>query len=263
MSKINCYQPLLGLLFYIILFSASCTVTKQSTYFKTLQQKDTTITGFISNTYESKIQVGDKLSISVSSLSPTEDAIFNASNNTTTTGNTTNISGIEVQPNGTVQLHRVGNILAASLTRKELSKNLEKQLLPYLKEPIVSVKYVNHKITIMGEVATPQVLNLPEEQISLIDALVLSGDVGINGKRNNVTIIRENGNQKQIKHVNLEDHSIFTSPWYYVQPNDIILVSSDYERLEKLERRAKLQGNISLFTSIISFVFIIVSQIVK
>jgi polysaccharide biosynthesis/export protein len=256
------YMPVFIFIAVLFLFS-SCKVTQQSVYFKTLQ-KDTTLKNFVTNDFELKIIKGDRLSINVSSMSPTEDAFFNAVTATgAVVGNATSIGGYSVQQDGTVLLHRLGTYKVEGFTRRELSKKIETNLLPFMKDPIVQVNFLNHKITLLGELAKPQVLNLPEEQISIIDALVLSGDVTPNAKRNNITIIRENGNEKQVKHINLEDHSIFSSPWYYVKPNDIILVAADNDKYIKAEKRQKLQSTLSLVASGVSLLVIIISQIVK
>ena len=246
-----------------LLLISSCKVAKPSYYFTNLQ-KDTTIKGFVTADFESKIIKGDRLSINVSSLSTVEDAIFNSaglSTSTATAGTTS--GGYTVQQDGTILFHRLGTISVAGLTRKELSKQLENKLLAYMKEPIVQVNFLNHKITVLGEVRTPQVLAMPEEQLSLIDALVLSGDVTLNAKRNSITIIREEGTEKKVKHVNLEDNSIFSSQWYYVKPNDIILVSADTERFVKEENRRKLQTTLSLVASGISLLIIIADRVIK
>lgn len=249
--------------FFLTAFS-SCKVTQQTQYFKTLS-KDTTLTGFISNDFESKIRKGDRLAISVSSLSPLEDALFNggsaAASAPVSGGSST--GGYAVMQDGTVELHRLGKVAAEGLTRKELVQKLQKELLPYLKEPIVTVSYLNHKVTILGEVAKPQVLDMPEEQISVIDALVMSGDVTANAKRSNILIIRNNGNGKKVKHINLEDNSIFSSPWYYVQPDDIVMVSPDNERYVKEENRRKLQTTLSLVASGVSLLIIILDRVIK
>ncbi len=251
-------------IFIAILFLfSSCKITQQSAYFKTLQ-KDTTLSNYVTNDFELKIIKGDRLSINVSSMSSTEDAFFNSVTSAASgAGNATSNGGYTVQQDGTVLLHRLGAYKVEGLTRRELSKKIETSLLAYLKDPIVQVNFLNHKITLLGEIATPQVLNLPEEQISIIDALVLSGDVTENAKRNNITIIRENGNEKQVKHSNLEDHSIFSSPWYYLKPNDIILVSADTEKFVKAEKRQKLQNTLSLVASGVSLAVIILSRIIK
>jgi polysaccharide biosynthesis/export protein len=258
----NLYTAALLFIAMLFLFS-SCKITQQSAYFKTLQ-KDTTLKNFVTNDFELKIIKGDRISINVSSMSPTEDAFFNAVTSAgAATGSATSTGGYGVQQDGTILLHRLGAYKVEGFTRRELSKKIETSLLPYMKDPIVQVNFLNHKITLLGEVSTPQVLNLPEEQISIIDALVLSGDVTPNAKRNNITIIRENGNEKQVKHINLEDHSIFSSPWYYVKPNDIILVAADTEKYIKTERRQKLQSTLSLVASGVSLAVIILSRIIK
>ena len=243
--------------FGITIFLSSCLGTKDSYYFKTLK-KDTTIRGFVSSTYESKIIKGDKLSIQVTSLSPEEDRLFNQAS-----GTGLGSAGFLVNADGTVLLHRLGNTNVAGYTRKELSEKLQQALLPYMKEPIVNVNYLNHKVIVLGEVGRPQVLNMPEEPINLIELLVLSGDVTKNGKRDNITIIREEGTQKIVRHVNLEDHSIFTSPWYYIQPNDIVYVFPDSEKYINEENRRKVLANLGLVSTISSFVFIILSRIIK
>jgi polysaccharide export outer membrane protein len=253
---------LAGAVFFLTAFS-SCKVTQQTQYFKTLS-KDTTLTGFVSNDFESKIRKGDRLAISVSSLSVVEDALFNGGGAVASAGaGSSSAGGFTVMQDGTVELHRLGKVAVEGLTRKQLAKKIQTDLLPYLKEPIVSVNYLNHKVTILGEVAKPQVLDMPEEQISVIDAIVLSGDVTANARRNNILIIRSNGTEKKVKHINLEDNSIFSSPWYYVQPDDIVMVSPDNERYVKEENRRKLQTTLSLVASGVSLLIIILDRVIK
>ena len=248
----------------VVLLCVSCRVTKPSQYFSNLK-KDTTLINAVSADFELKIMKGDRISISVTSLSSLEDALFNsagvgggASGTSASKG-----GGYLIPQDGNVLLHRVGTIQAAGLTRKELSKKLEVLLLAFMKEPIVQINFLNHKVTVMGEVRTPQVISMTDEPLSIIDALILSGDVTANAKRNNIAIIRQEGNERKVKHVNLEDNSIFSSPLYYVQPNDIILVSADNERFEKEENRRKLQTTLSLVASGISFLIIVLDRIIK
>ncbi len=246
----------------LLIFISSCSITKPSAYFKTLQEKDTTIKNIVNDNFESLIIVGDKLSISVSSMSPMEDAFFN--NEAITKGNATGaVGGYLVEKDGTVLLHRLGNYTVTGLSRRQLEKKIQTSLLPYLKDPIVQVNYLNHKVTIIGEVGKPQIINMPEERISIIEALVASGDVSPTGRRDLVTIIRENGNEKTVKHINLEDHSIFSSPWFYVKPNDIILVANDNAKYLRTERRSQLQSNISFVASTLSLALIIITQVFK
>ena len=255
-------------LFFLFILSehmmVSCKVTQPSSYFKNLK-KDTTIAGSVTSDFELKIMKGDRLSITVSSLSTVEDALFNSagSGGGSTAGSLTKSGGYVVQQDGTVLLHRLGTVRAVGTTRKEFSRKLEEKLLAYMKEPIVQVNFLNHKVTVMGEVRTPQVLNMPDEPLTIIDALILSGDVTANAKRNNIAIIREEGTEKKVKHINLENNSIFSSPLYYLQPNDIILVSADNDRYVKEENRKKLQTTLSLVASGISLLIIIIDRVIK
>lgn len=250
---------LLGFVFITATLFSSCNISKESAYFKTLQ-KDTTINGFITNNFESKIQVGDQLSIVASSKSVAEDEQFNKG---ASESSNPAVSGYTVLKDGTVLLHRLGNVHAAGLTRKQLATNLQTALAPFMNEPIVNVNYLNHKITVMGAVVTPQVMQMPEEQLSLIDVLVKSGDIRPDGMKDRIMIIRENGDQKQVKYLNLEDQSILTSPWYYVKPNDIVLVTTDYKKTMQAEKRANLQTNVALFTTGISLLLIILDRVIK
>ncbi|MEJ7627573.1 MAG: polysaccharide biosynthesis/export family protein [Ferruginibacter sp.] len=238
----------------------SCTTTKQPGYFKTIQN-DTTINGFISNNFESKIRAGDNLGITISSLSPEENIKFNSAGLIVTEKGT--VPGYRVQLDGTIRLYRFGNVKAEGLTRREFAAKLHTDLLPYLKEPIVNVTYLNHRITMMGEVNKPQVINMEDEQLSVLEAIVLSGDVKENARREKIMIIRETDNEKKIKYVNLEDHSIFNSPWYYLQPNDIVYVLSNTEKTDKEERNRKLQTNFSLIASGTTLLIIILDRVFR
>src|SRR5687768_9696159 len=124
-----------------ILTVFSCTPVKRSYYFQGLD-RDTVITGFIPNTYESKIKQRDVLSIQVTSLSAAEDLLFNQS---ALGGASATVPGYIVDSQGKLLFHRLGEVQVEGLTRRELELKLQKDLLPYMKEPIVNVNYLNHK----------------------------------------------------------------------------------------------------------------------
>lgn len=256
-AKLN---PLsLFMAFAAILLLASCSSTKRSTYFATIKS-DTTIKGFITDDFESTIRPGDQLSIVVTSMSGAEDALFNQA---AAVSLVPELGGFKVYDDGTVLLHKLGKFKAAGLTRKQLAGSLQLALLDYMKDPIVNVGYLNHKVTVMGAVGGPQVLNMPQEQMSIIDLLVKSGDITVDGLKNRVMVIREEGTEKKIKYLNLEDPAVFTNPWFYVQPNDIVYVPADNAKLEKAERRQQLQSTLALTVSGISFLILILDRVIK
>ena len=250
----------LFILFILVIYNSSCYTSRQPAYFKTIT-KDTTITGFVNSNLETKIRKGDVLSIVVTSLSSTEDALFN--NAAASANGASNLAGFTVNKDGTILLHRLGRYNVEGLTRHELSEKLQKELIPYMKEPIVNVSYLNHKITVIGEVVKPGIVQMPDEQISLLEVLVLSGDVTKEANRNRIMVIRDNGTEKKIKYINLEDHSIFNSSWYYAQPNDIVYVLADKENIDKEERRRRLQTTFSLVASAVTFLFLVIDRITR
>ena len=233
-------------------FLSSCYVAKESRYFKTLS-RDTTISAFISPGLDSKIQKGDLLNIHVSSLSATDDPLYAAPP-------AAEQPGYRVDQEGNIYFHRLGKIKAEGATRKELADQIKNGLKPYLADALVSVTYLNHKVTVAGEVASPKIIQLPEEQITIMDALVSCGDLKTTGLRKDIMIIRDSADQKLIKHINLEDHAVFNSTWYYLQPNDIVIVHADTEKVQKDEKRARFQSNFAIITSAVTLVIIILSR---
>ncbi|MBX2887514.1 MAG: polysaccharide biosynthesis/export family protein [Ferruginibacter sp.] len=241
--------------------SLSCKTVKPNGYFQTLQ-RDTTIQGFVNPGLDSKIITGDQLAISINSLSVDENMKFNNTNITETQGQVST-PGYPVDEGGNIKIHRLGVVHVAGLTRRELASKLEKDLLPYLREPLVSVTFLNHKVTVMGGVANPQVISLSGDNMPIFEAIVKAGDVGKEGRLDHVLIIRDSSDKKIVKKVNLEDHSIFASNWYFLQPDDIVYVMPDYLREEREERRRKLQGTLSLVVSAVSLVVVVLTRIIK
>jgi polysaccharide export outer membrane protein len=246
-------------LFTSLFLMSSCRITKEGNYLQTLS-KDTSLTTVVNPQFETKIKVGDQLSILVTSFSPAEDEQFNKAAAVSTSPG---LSGFTVYPDGMVLLHRLGRVAVAGLTRRELAGQLEKDLLAYMRDPIVNVGYLNHKVTIIGSVGKPQILDMPEEQLPIFDVLLKSGDISESGMKDRVMIIRENGNEKKVKFIDLTDHSIFNSPWYYVQPNDIIVVRADLEKLQKEEKRSKLQTNFTFGTSILALIITVYTLVTR
>ena len=195
----------------------SCTSTKNSFYFQNLQ-KDTTLRNLITKDFESKIQKNDLLGITVSSLSP-DNAFYNSPQNGVGT-----LAGYLVDGNGDIQFVKLGRLHAEGMTKKELKAKLEKDLVPYLKEAVVSVGFLNRHVTLIGGL-NPQVLPMPADNMTILDALASSGDIGEKGRIDNVLVIRDTAeNAKEFKRLNLTDNSIFYSPYFYLQPNDIVYV---------------------------------------
>ena len=223
------------LLVLILLVGAGCVDTKKATYFNDLAS--TTIT---TNTPvpETIIRKNDLLNINVSSLDAQASAIFNAPNllpSAMNYGNTSSeILGYLVGNDGTIQFPILGNVKAEGLTKDQLKESIQKKLLDQnlLKGPIVSVRFLNFRVTVLGEVKNPTAIDVPSEKISLLEAIGLAGDLTIYAKRDNVLVIREveNGN-KEIKRINLNSAELLSSPYYYLKSNDIVYVEPNKSKV--------------------------------
>ena len=194
-------------LFFAIVFG-SCKVPQNAYYFKTLK-RDTTI-NVAGKGMELKIQKNDLLMVNISSLNREEDIVYNAPS--ASLGGTSSM-GYLVDGGGNIQLHKLGLVHVEGMTRTTLKEKIQKDISPYLKDPVVTVRYLNHKITVLGEVVKPQVIQMPEEHLSLLEVLGASGDVSILARRDNILIIRETGNGKEFKRINLEDHCDEKMEW--------------------------------------------------
>ena len=242
----------------------SCSFSKSFTYFKSLS-KDTTIQAYVSPSFESKIAKNDVLGVSVSSLNAELDQQFNIISKIKSPDLQTvetNV-GFKVDESGYVYLHFLGKVKVAGLTKAELKKKLEFDLLPYLKEPIVTIQYLNKKVTVIGNVNTPGIHYLSEEKEPLLDILVKSGDLKDDALPSDLLIFRDSTAHKIVKHITLEDHSIFNSPWYYAQADDIIYVKKDVKQFDQEQRRKDLQITISLTASIVSMLLVIYNTLIK
>jgi polysaccharide biosynthesis/export protein len=137
---------------------------------------------------------------------------------------------------------------------------LRDQLVPYLKDPAVTVRFMNYKITVLGEVARPATLTVPNERVTVLEALGLAGDLTPFGNRKNVLVIRDSAGLQQVKRLNLLDNSLFKSPFYYLQPNDVVYVEPNSTRVLQSTNTPILLPSI---ISGISLLVVLVSQISK
>ena len=236
----------------------SCTNSKKIVYFNNVQ--DTT---FYSGNVEKQnpIEPNDILSITISSLNVAASADFNLQNNnisraTTVTGSNTESGGYLVNTDGNIELPMLGNIKAAGLTKNQLKDNITNLILSkkLLIDPIVDIRYLNFEVTVLGEVAKPTVITVPNEKISMLKAIGLAGDLTIYGKRDNVLLIREESGKKITRHIDLNSSNFFNSPYYYLQPNDVIYVEPNRARAAVSTRTTQLLPIIFSALSVIAII---------
>jgi polysaccharide biosynthesis/export protein len=135
-------------------------------------------------------------------------------------------SGYLVDQRGNLQLYKLDSIRVEGFTKYQLADTLEyfyaKQDL--LKNPYVEVRFLNYKITVIGEVAHPGPITVPTDKISAFEAIGLAGDITVTGRRDNVLVVREINGVRTFGRLNLQDPNVFLSPYYYLQQNDMVVV---------------------------------------
>lgn len=213
------------IIFLISILFTSCLTRKQITYFQAANERSDTTTVSIKEKFISKIQPGDILNIRVFSLSQEANAMFNVFPQEEA-GNATNAMaapvGFLVAADGTVTLPLAGKIQVVGLNSADASDTITKKLEQYLVEPTVSIRIVNFKISVLGEVYHPSVYIIANDRITLPEALSLAGDLTVYGKRKNILIIREEDGKREFARVDLTKRDFFDSPYYYLRPNDVI-----------------------------------------
>ncbi len=166
-------------------------------------------------------------------------------------------SGYLVDNTGAIELPVLGKVAVAGQTANQVKDRLRESLREYLKEPTVTIRNLNFRISVMGEVMRPSLFTIPNEQITLLEALSLSGDITIYGRRENVLIIREEDGKRTFARVDLTRRDLFSSPYYYLHPNDVVYVEPGKARAATADRTNQL---LPIALSALSFVAIIVSR---
>ncbi len=176
---------------------------------------------------------------------------------------TESAAGFYVDKEGNIEVHKLGLVPVEGMTLKQVSAKLVKDLSAYLRDVIVTINFLNHQITILGEIKNPgQIVLNKTDKISIIDALAASGDMTEMGDKKNILIIRTTEKGKQMKRVNLEDHSIFNSEWFYLRSDDVVYVTTSNKKEDDLKRQ-KQQQIISTISIAASFIVLIYSTFIR
>ena len=180
------------------------------------------------------IQPQDQISIIVTSRDPKMAVPFNlsvssfyAGTEMAATGGSQRITGYVVDNEGNIDFPSLGAIHVAGLNRWELQELVKERLADkgLLKDAVVTVEFLNFKVSVLGEVTAPGTYTVTGDKITILQALALARDLTIYGQRNNVQVIREQNGKRQIFTMDLRDSGIFNSPAYYLQQNDVVYVT--------------------------------------
>jgi len=210
---------------------ASCGSTKNVAYFQNSDRVDYSKSQFL---YDARIMPKDVLTITVSTINPEAAEPFNLTvptpynNQSRGTYSQAMLQSYLVDNDGFIEFPILGHLEVGGLTKSMCEKMIHDKILPYMnasENPVVTVRMSNYKISVLGEVARPGMFTVGNEKINILEALAQAGDLTIYGVRDRVKLIRENSlGRKEIHVLNLNDADLISSPYYYLQQNDIVYV---------------------------------------
>ncbi|RTY92288.1 polysaccharide biosynthesis/export family protein [Flavobacterium sp. GT3R68] len=244
-SKIIILFLLIGTLF-------SCTSKKNLIY---LQSDGQQIAASVAN-FEPVLQSDDVVMIVVSAENPEIAAPYNMiQSNSGTLGGQDQLQSYLIDKEGNVDFPMLGKIKLAGLTRLNAIQKMKTLLENHIKEPIVNLRILNFKISVLGEVGRPGIYPIQSERITFLEALSLSGDLSIYGKRKNIMIIREKDGVKTIDKVDITKSDFINSPYYYLAQNDVIYVEPNKTKINS----SVFGPNIGIAFSLVSLLITVIT----
>jgi len=248
----------------ILITLSSCGTYKTVPYFQDLDRTQPS-TQKIENAGPLTIQPADILGINVNSRNPESSSIFNYNLNRVTGNNydlssANPVTGYLVNDKGEINLPLIGNMKVAGLTTYELTTKLNTTLLTYFKDPVVNIRILNFKVSILGDVQRPNLYTLQNERTTITQALSLAGDLNITAMRKNVILIREENGERKFIPMDLTSKRIYESPYFYLKNNDEIYVQPDRSKYATVDRGYRVT---TLILSGLSIIAIVLSNLYR
>ena len=213
----------------IIIISSSCVPNRKVVYLQDGREKEDIITDSVLGTYfmvpyEYQLQPQDIISIKVSSLTPTQYNFFKETERELGATDPL-LSGYVIDEEGFIEIPAVGKLFIQGLTLKEAEEKIKSSLASYLNDPVVRVKMLNFKVTVLGEVNRPGSFNSYNSKLNIMEAIAQAGDLTQLADRSNVKMVRYDGSEAKMIYVNTLDDDLLSSPYFYLRPHDLIIVS--------------------------------------
>lgn len=263
-------------LFLVLLLAiGACRPSKETVNdFVYFEKNLDTLNTLIKQLEEPVIKNNDILNINVSSgsLNQEQAEVFNLMNNNAGgsgggAGGGASMRGYLVDYDGTITMPIIGRVKAEGLTKNQLRDSLTLLLTPYVQNPVLSIRFLNFRVLLMGEVRGVGWQEFPNERASVVDAIGQAGGISDLGSRENILLIRElPGGKREYHTLNLNDARVFASPYYQLKQNDIVYVLPNETRLLRYQRQndpffRDLPIYMGLITSILAFGTLIVALV--
>lgn len=247
---------------------SACSVPKDVVYFQGIDNATAEQIEQMSQTYTAKICTDDMLTITVTAWDPTVVTPFNPpafsfaqETDQVRTASNTQLQTYLVDTDGNINFPVLGKIHAEGLTKQQLRDLLQEKIRVYVADALVNIQIINYKVTILGEVARPGRLTVPNERLSILDALGSVGDLSINANRKNILVVRENHGKKEFARLDITRPDIFTSPYFYLQQNDLVYVEPNNAKKRNSRYSTAQQYSVTVFSSVLSAISVITTVI--
>jgi len=218
--------------------------------------KDSVVRKYSQVPFDYRIQPNDALFVRFQSLTPEEFDFFQAEAGGGSSGNqNVQLRSELVDPEGQISFPVVGKVKVAGLTVFEIQDTLQMIANKYLKAPVVKVRLVNFRYTLLGEVNAEGTVTTPNNRISLPEAIGLGGGLSELADRKNVKVIRQKDGMTEVAYVDLLSENLMSSPYYYINQNDIVVVPA----LKQRPFRKYFGQNVGLVLSATSVILLVIN----
>lgn len=231
MKKINIYCFIT-----VMLLITGCAGKRDLVYFSNMAN-----TGAVNNNMAGAVIIHQKdiLSVTVNSLNPESNLLFNGNKNAGVANPSTS-GGYKVNENGFVNLPLLGDYKIEGQTIEEAQIEVAKKLSAFVKSPVVNIQLINFKISVIGEVNKPSTFVITDESVNLLEALGMAGDMTVYGRRENVLVIRTENGHKTMNRLNLNKVESMDSPYFNLKQNDIVYVEPDKSKAVEYSQNTRL-----------------------
>ena len=267
MKSIFLKKNIILILVAVSLVGCKTTIENTLSYFRNLGDSPSGVMPRGSN-YEIKIVPEDELEIVVSSAVPEASAMFNQpQSNTAYRGNLSTQSSPRlhtyiVDKQGDIIMPVLGKLNVAGKTTSEIEEMIKTLVSATVKDPFVRVELMGFYVNVMGEVKNPHRVRVDSQRFTLLDALSAAGDLTEFGERDKVIVIRDEGGKQTYHRMNLADSNIFSSPYFYLQQNDVVYVEPNQIRIDNSKYNQNNAYKLSVISTIVGASSVIASLII-
>lgn len=245
----------ISILSFVVTLLFSCASNKDILYMQGTPQNAT-----VASTYEPVLQPADELMIVISTENPELAVPYNLNSvsleiNSGLSSDQSGILTYLISKDGTIEMPILGKVKLAGLTRMQAIDKIKELLVNHIKDPMVNIRLINFKVSVIGEVTKPGTLTVQNERVTILEAISFAGDLTIYGKRNSIMIIREVNGVKTINTVDLTSSDLINSPYYFLAQNDVVYVEPNKTKVNS----SVIGPNIAVVLSSVSLLIAILA----